>query len=105
MSDWKPAEQPVVGNCWYCGAGLTAAEYGRQETCQKCRRDTKVCKNCEFYDLKSNNQCHEPQADRQVEKERSNFCDYFKPRLGSKGVGGPTVDAAKAAAEALFKQK
>jgi hypothetical protein len=38
-----------------------------------------------------------------VEKERSNFCDYFKP--GSpKAVGDPAA-AARAAAEALFKKK
>jgi hypothetical protein len=39
-----------------------------------------------------------------VEKERSNFCDYFKPRQEG-GSGAPARDALKAAAEALFKKK
>jgi len=63
-----------------------------------------VCKNCGFYEPKAHNECHEPQAERVLEKERSNFCEYFKPRTGG-GSGAPTRDALKAAAEALFKKK
>lgn len=92
------------GNCWNCGADLTALDYGRGDTCRKCGRDTKVCKGCEFYDRSYNNECRENQAERVLEKERSNFCDYFKPRSGA-GSGGSSRDAMKAAAEALFKKK
>ncbi len=92
------------GNCWSCGNPLGPFDYGRADTCKKCGRDTKVCKNCIFYDPSVNNACHENQADRVVEKERSNFCDYFKPRSGS-GGGGPSRDEMKSAAEALFKKK
>jgi hypothetical protein len=94
--------------CWHCGNALAALEYGRQDICPKCRRDTKVCRNCHFHDRSANNECREPQAERVVDKERSNFCDYFKPRAG----GGSTEksalsasEAAKAAAEALFRKK
>lgn len=92
------------GNCWNCGAELTPLDYGRQDTCRRCGRDTKVCKNCEFHDKSYNNQCKENQADRVVEKERSNFCDYFKAKSGA-GGSGPTRDTLKAAADALFKKK
>jgi hypothetical protein len=51
-----------------------------------------------------NNECRENQADRVVEKERSNFCDYFRPRLGA-GTGMSAQEKAKAAADALFKKK
>ncbi len=91
------------GNCWHCGTALGALEYGRQDTCRKCGRDTRCCKNCGFYDRAYNNECQETQADRVVEKERGNFCDYFKPRSGS-GAGGTNRDAQKSAAEALFRK-
>ena len=92
------------GTCWSCGAPLTQLDYGRQDTCRKCGRDTKTCKGCEFYDRSYNNECRESQAERVVEKERSNFCDFFQPKTGKGELGG-TRDAAKAAAEALFKKK
>ena len=38
------------------------------------------CRNCRFYDPAYHNQCREPQAERQVDKERGNFCEYFDPR-------------------------
>ncbi len=91
------------GTCWSCSANLTALDYGRQDICRKCGRDTKVCKNCEHYEPGAHNDCRESQADRVVEKERSNFCDYFKP--SSRSGGTSNRDAAKAAAEALFRKK
>jgi predicted RNA-binding Zn-ribbon protein involved in translation (DUF1610 family) len=91
------------GTCWNCGSELTPMEYGRQDTCRKCGRDTKVCKNCELHDRSYNNECRESQADRVVEKEKSNFCDYFNPRSGGGGQSRDAQNAAKAAADALFK--
>ena len=93
------------GNCWYCGEKLTYLDFGRGDTCKKCGRDTRVCKACIFYDRNSNNECRETQADRVVDKERSNFCDYFKPKSGLQAQGTSARDAARAAAEALFKKK
>ena len=92
------------GNCWSCGAELGPLDYGRADTCKKCGRDTKTCKGCIFYDRGVNNECRETQAERVIEKERSNFCDYFEPASGA-GAGGVARDAAKAAAEALFRKK
>jgi hypothetical protein len=95
------------GNCWYCGNPLSRLEYGRQDSCTKCGRDTKTCKGCFFYDPNSHNECRENQADRVVDKERANFCDYFKPRASAAGASpGPSPkDLQRAAAEALFKKK
>ncbi len=91
------------GNCWNCGAELTAIDYGRNDSCPKCGRDTKACKGCEYYDPSYNNQCRENQAERVVDKERSNFCDYFIP-ASRKGAGAKSAADMKAAAEALFKK-
>ncbi|MCM2322163.1 MAG: hypothetical protein NDJ90_02770 [Oligoflexia bacterium] len=93
------------GNCWYCGTELTTLDYGRADTCRQCGRDTKTCKGCEHYDSGSNNECRENQAERVLDKERSNFCDYFRPRAGTGSPGTGSRNSAKAAAEALFKKK
>lgn len=78
-------------------------DYGRADTCRKCGRDTKVCKGCTFYDRSANQECHEPQADLVLDKERSNFCEYFKPKSGG-ATGAASRNALKAAADALFKK-
>jgi hypothetical protein len=92
------------GNCWNCGKELGPLDYGRQDSCPGCGRDTRTCKGCIHYDKGSNNDCRESQADRVVDKERANFCDYFKSSSGP-GGGAKSRDSMKAAAEALFKTK
>jgi len=94
----------IAGNCWHCGKALTALDYGRADRCPGCGRDTKTCKGCQRYEAGAHNDCRESSAERVVDKERSNFCDWFRPRAGV-GVGGKTQDAMKAAADALFKKK
>ena len=91
------------GSCWNCGQVLTDLEYGRKDTCEKCHRDTRVCKNCIFHNPSYNNQCTENQADLVTDKDRSNFCDYFKPGTPD-AAGGKSVDDLKNAADALFKK-
>jgi hypothetical protein len=75
---------------------------GRKDECAYCRSDLHCCRNCEHYDRTAYNECREPSADVVKEKERSNFCDYFKP-----GMGKPAEDnraRMKAAADALFSK-
>ncbi|MFN7685299.1 MAG: hypothetical protein ACK5QT_07810 [Oligoflexia bacterium] len=91
--------------CWNCGAALTSLDFGRQDTCRHCGRDTRTCRACVHYEPSANNQCRENQADRVVDKERSNFCDYFRPNPSLRPTGATSRDALKAAAEALFKKK
>ncbi len=96
---------PSTSPCWNCGHALGALDFGRADTCEKCGRPTKVCKNCVLFDPMANNQCRESSAERVVDKERSNFCDWFKPRQGGSNAGAASRDSMKAAAEALFKKK
>lgn len=91
--------------CYRCGRTLSANDLGRQETCAGCGFDSRVCKNCRHYDPSSNNECREEQAGRQVEKEKSNFCEWFQPRAGAGGSGTPAKDSLKSAADALFGKK
>jgi hypothetical protein len=94
-----------MGTCWSCGKKIDPNQYHRQDSCPHCGRDTHACKNCEFHDRAFNNECRESSADRVVDKEKSNFCDFFKPS-GRPGTGGAkSADDLKKAAEALFKKK
>ena len=93
----------TTSNCWHCGKLIEANNFHRLDSCNHCGSDTHVCKNCEHYDRAYNNECVESSADRVVEKEKSNFCDYFK----ASGRAGGTAKSAsdlKAAADALFKK-
>lgn len=64
--------------CYSCKKQVMAAEKpGRSEACPQCGADLRCCRNCRFYDVKAYNQCRETQAERVLEKDRGNFCDYF----------------------------
>ena len=69
-------------NCFSCQGVLeTEGLIGRKEECLHCRADMHVCRNCLHYDETSYNECKEPSAERVLEKEKSNFCDYFAPNV------------------------
>lgn len=90
--------------CFHCHkTNSSAGKIGFRDECMSCGSDLHACKNCEFYDIKSYNECREPSAEVVREKERSNRCDFFSP--SSKGAGVVDEKAKlKAAAEALFKK-
>jgi hypothetical protein len=56
---------------------------------------------CAFYDTNSYNECREPAADRTLEKEKANFCDYYK--LGTSSDKNTEKEDALSKANALFK--
>lgn len=51
---------------------------GFRDDCPQCRNDLHVCLNCHFYDTSSYNECRETAADRVVDKEKANYCEYFQ---------------------------
>jgi hypothetical protein len=64
--------------CHSCGKDVEVKkDLGRKETCPFCRADLRCCLNCTFHDPASYNACRESQAERVLEKDRSNFCEYF----------------------------
>ena len=78
---------------------------GRRDDCPKCHADVHACRACKFYDRAAYNECREPSADRVVEKERANFCDFYQPADPSGVSAGDAQAKLRAAAEALFKKK
>jgi hypothetical protein len=90
--------------CHSCQKELVLEEkVGRQDICPECDAYLRCCLNCRFYDPTAYNECREPQAERVVDKEQGNFCDYFELGAEAKGASNET-EAAKKALEGLFKK-
>lgn len=89
--------------CHHCKKEL-ALDYffGRQAQCPSCGADLHCCLNCTFYDENIYNNCRESQAERVVQKDRSNFCDFFQYQIatGLVALNSP----AKSKLESLFKK-
>ena len=91
--------------CWKCGASLAelTLPLRRLEECKQCSAELHVCKLCEWYSVAVAKQCREPIAEEVKDKERANFCDYFKPRPGAYVKADVTAATqAKSALDALF---
>jgi len=71
--------------CWKCGNLLREMRfpYSRYEECTTCKADQHVCLMCKEYDPSVADGCREDRADFVLEKDKANFCDYYKPRPGA----------------------
>ncbi|MCB1670856.1 MAG: hypothetical protein R3F41_20190 [Gammaproteobacteria bacterium] len=72
-------------HCWKCGALLPEMRfpYSRYEECSTCKADLHVCRLCREYDPAIANACREERAEFVLDKEKANFCDYYRPRPGA----------------------
>jgi len=91
--------------CLRCGASLSTLSLplSRRDQCPECSADLHVCKMCMYFDKSVPRQCREDGAEDVTDKDRLNFCDWFKP---SDAAFNPSAksesDAAKDALAALF---
>lgn len=71
--------------CWKCGTALKEfrSPYSRYEECTVCKADQHVCLMCREYDARIADQCREDRADFVLDKDKANFCDFFRPRAGA----------------------
>jgi hypothetical protein len=90
--------------CWKCGASLAelSLPLRRLDECKRCSAELHVCKLCEWYSIAVAKHCREPIAEEVKDKERANFCDYFKPRAGAHVPPDPAASKAKSDLDALF---
>ena len=67
--------------CYRCGASLAelTPPICRQDECPNCSVYLHVCRMCQFFDPDVPKKCTEDDAEEVIEKERVNFCDWFKP--------------------------
>lgn len=96
----------MATSCFKCRKDLglkEGARVARAEECPHCRADVHVCLNCKHYDTRAYNQCRESQAERVVEKERANFCDYFGLGSAAAASGTSTKSDTLKKLDDLFK--
>lgn len=73
-----------------------------REECPHCGSDLHVCLNCFFYDQGKANSCREDKADYVGEKDRANYCEYFRFTDGSAVIS--SKDKAEKLWNELFKK-
>jgi hypothetical protein len=93
--------------CARCGRDTGVDAPTRRDTCPGCDADLRACVQCTFYAPDHYNNCREPQAERVLDPERANYCDYFSPSRGADaGTDADTSkDDVKAKLDALFRNK
>jgi hypothetical protein len=92
--------------CTACGTevALGAAErIGFRDTCRACGADLHACRNCAHHDPSVYNECRETQAERVLDRERANRCEWFTP--GDRvGEVSRERDAARDRLASLFRK-
>jgi len=98
----RPGTAPVTPaadlSCYRCGASLAALSppLSRRDQCPQCSADLHVCRMCLNFRRNVPRQCTEDGAEEVLEKERPNFCDWFRP---SPSAFDPAAATAAARAE------
>ena len=81
--------------CYFCGGVIDdSLRIYRETTCPNCGRDLKICYNCAFYSPGSHWDCVESITEPVREKDKANFCEYFRFK-DSKKVDNESVSKRK----------
>jgi hypothetical protein len=90
-------------NCAFCLKAITASKIHIRDECPACGRDLHICLNCEFYDPHAYRQCRESIREPVLDKEKANYCDFFRVRPAGPALTGGK-DEAFSKLENLFKK-
>lgn len=91
--------------CWKCKKDIGETAIHRTTECPLCQAELHVCKACKFYAPGNHYDCKETVEDPVNDKERANFCDWFKYgsfQSGDESTQDSKINAAKDAFNALF---
>jgi len=92
-------------SCHACGKEIVPPDpVGRKAACPHCRADLRCCLNCTHHESAAYNQCRESQMDRVLEKDRSNFCEYFRFREGGPRTAPKPAAPARDQLDLLFRK-
>lgn len=92
-------------NCYACHKKLDiepTAKIVKNEECDYCYASLHCCRMCEYYKPSAYNECRESNAERILEKEKANFCEYFVLKGGEIDKEKEKTDLISAA-NSLFK--
>jgi len=99
--------QALAMRCHACRTPVVLASgesVGYRDACPRCAADLHVCLNCAHHDPSAYNECRESNAERVLDRDRGNRCDYFRP--GSRDQGVPEErKKALDSLDALFKKR
>ena len=76
---------------------------GFRANCEACQADLHVCLSCEHHDPQAYNECREPNAERVLDKDRGNRCEYFRSGTGE-AAGTSDRDRSLSDLDNLFKK-
>lgn len=102
-----PLVQPRKMKCHGCGSEHELAPGDRvrfREECARCSADLHVCRNCTHHDPSVYNECRESSAERILDKERANRCDYFRPGSAAEDGTDPARANVESELEKLFRK-
>ncbi len=70
--------------CWQCGTPVVdePMPLSTYAACRTCRALLHVCRLCQFDNSTWRSDCNEPRAESVSDREKANFCDWFKPQIG-----------------------
>jgi hypothetical protein len=89
--------------CSFCGSPLPAGRIGFRDLCASCGRELHICLHCGFYKPGAYRDCAETVPEAVRDKERMNFCEYFKPgTIVAGGTGAAKAKDAKHRFDDLF---
>jgi hypothetical protein len=94
--------------CFRCGESLAALTLpiSRQDACPACSNYLHICRMCINFDSHVPKQCREDDAEEVMDKEKANFCDWYKPSPNAFNAAGKRADdKARSAAAALFSSE
>jgi hypothetical protein len=91
--------------CWRCGTAVKSSQLPltRLEQCLHCHADLYVCRLCRSWNPRYTSKCSHDHAEPPLDRERANFCQYFRPAAGAfRNASAPPGETARAGLEALF---
>ena len=82
--------------CWHCGVSVSEEPLplSTYAECRSCRAQLHCCRQCQHYNPRLRADCDEPRAESHSEREKANFCDWFKLRreFVEPGEKAPSAD-------------
>jgi len=89
-------------NCAYCQVEIAEPKIHIRDECPSCGRDLHICLNCQFYDPNAYRQCRETIKEPVQDKEKANYCDFFRAVKAGSAQANTESDAFKKLSD-LFK--
>lgn len=82
-------------NCYFCAIEIAEAKIHIRDECPACGRDLHICLNCEFYNANAYRQCRESIREPVQDKEKANYCDFFRTVKKTTAPGGKENETLK----------